>query len=82
MDFLIVEDDDRMSALLESGLKKEGHATTLATDGRDGFDLARTLRCHLLDVMLRAMDGLEVARRLRRPDAMAPSIRTADLGVT
>ncbi|GMR23585.1 MAG: hypothetical protein BMS9Abin37_2027 [Acidobacteriota bacterium] len=28
------EDDERMAALLERGLRKEGHATTLATEGR------------------------------------------------
>lgn len=67
MQVLVVEDERRMSQLLEKILKEEGHQVVVADNGRDGFEIARSspFDVILLDVLLPGMDGLAVARKLR-----------------
>jgi DNA-binding response OmpR family regulator len=67
MQVLVVEDERRMAELLERTLKEEGHQVILASDGREGFEIARSSAFDVivLDVMLPGMDGLAVARKLR-----------------
>jgi DNA-binding response OmpR family regulator len=74
VEILIVEDDERMAALLRRGLEREGHVITVAADGAEGLDfaLARPYDVVLLDVMLPVLDGLEVARSLRRRGCRTP----------
>ena len=74
MQILIVEDDARMAALLERGLKREGHTTTLAADGSEGLDVAvsHPFDVIILDVMLPVMDGFKVARTLRERGCQTP----------
>ena len=64
---LIVEDDPPLSALLESGLRASGYATTLAEDGQTARRLGLTEDFDLLilDVGLREREGLPVLRELR-----------------
>ena len=63
-----------MAALLERGLKREGHIITLAADGSEGFDMALSyvFDVVILDVMLPVMDGFKVARRLRERGCQTP----------
>lgn len=74
MTVLIVEDDPRIGALLERGLKREGHLTTLAVDGPEGLDLARSSSFDIiiLDVMLPRLNGYEVSKRLRSKGCETP----------
>jgi DNA-binding response OmpR family regulator len=74
MEILVVEDDRRMAALLERGLLGEGHRVFVAPDGRLGLDYAeaRTYDVIVLDVLLPAIDGFEVARRLRQRGDRTP----------
>ena len=74
MEILIVEDDQRLAALLKRGLEREGHVTAIAGDGAEGLDfaLARSYDVMVLDVMLPVIDGLEVARRLRSEGSRTP----------
>jgi DNA-binding response OmpR family regulator len=74
MEILIVEDDERMAALLKRGLEREGHVTEVARDGLEGFDFAssRPFDVVILDVMLPKLDGFEVARRLRKKGCRTP----------
>jgi DNA-binding response OmpR family regulator len=67
MRILVVEDERRMAKLLKQGLAEEGHAVTLAFDGKEGIAVARSNPFDLiiLDVMLPGLDGFTVARRLR-----------------
>lgn len=65
---LVVEDEPAILETLAYNLKSSGYAVETAADGRTGLEAAQRLRPDLiiLDVMLPEMDGLEVARRVRR----------------
>src|SRR5215510_13861349 len=67
MRILIVEDERKMANLLKSGLEEDHHSVTLASNGRDGLELAldQQFDAVVLDVMMPGLDGFEVARRLR-----------------
>ena len=71
---MIVEDDLRMARLLKRGLEREGHVTSVAEDGEEGFDYASSHEFDVvvLDVMVPKMDGIEVARRLRAEGCRTP----------
>jgi DNA-binding response OmpR family regulator len=74
MRLLVVEDDPSLGDALRRGLIQEGHVVDVATDGAQGLDLAES-GVHdavILDVMLPELDGLEVARRLRREGSHVP----------
>jgi DNA-binding response OmpR family regulator len=74
VEILIVEDDERMAALLKRGLEREGHVAVVASDGSDGFEFAllRAFDVVILDLMIPTMDGFEVARRLRERGIQTP----------
>lgn len=74
MEILIVEDDERMAALLKRGLEHEGHVTAVAADGPEGLDfaLSRPFDVVILDVMIPKLSGFEVARRLRGRGCRTP----------
>ena len=64
---LIVEDNRPIAEMLGAFLEAEGYATDFAADGKTGLHLASTNSYDVvvLDVMLPALSGLEVCRRLR-----------------
>jgi DNA-binding response OmpR family regulator len=72
MNVLIVEDEPRIAAFIERGLKAEGFGVQLAPDGEIGYALATSedVDLVLLDLMLPGMSGEQVLERLRqvRPD--------------
>jgi two-component system response regulator MprA len=74
MQILVVEDERRMAQLLEQTLHEDGHQVVLASDGREGFEIARCspFDVIVLDVMLPGMDGLAVARKLRERGNQTP----------
>ncbi|TMK67878.1 MAG: response regulator transcription factor [Actinobacteria bacterium] len=74
MRVLVVEDEPRMTTLLERGLREEGYAVDVALNGTDGLWLAteNDYDAIVLDVMLPGLDGLEVCRRLRSAQRWAP----------
>jgi len=74
MHILIVEDEPEMAGLLTKGLEEESCQVSIARDGRAALDLSgqQAFDLILLDVMLPQMDGLEVARQLRRREAETP----------
>lgn len=77
---LIAEDDTRISAFLEKGLRANGFAPTVVTNGRDAHDLAISGEFDLLilDIGLPAVDGFEVLTLLRkRKDRLPVIILTA-----
>ena len=76
---LIAEDERELSNLLRRHLEDEGHRVLQAFDGLAALDVAERGRPDLLilDWMLPKLDGLEVARRLRRQSAIPILMLTA-----
>lgn len=65
---LIVEDDEKLAALIQTYFQKEGFATIVVHDGLSGVRLADERRPDILvlDLMLPGLDGWEVCRRIRK----------------
>src|SRR2546421_10714683 len=68
MKVLVVEDDPRISDVLEYALKAEGHDVQKAQRGREAIEMAERSAPALivLDVGLPDIDGFEVCRRVRK----------------
>jgi two-component system response regulator MprA len=64
---LLIDDDVKLTPLLERGLAYEGFEVQTAGDGEAGLTLAASSRPHvvLLDIAMPGLDGFEVCRRLR-----------------
>ena len=64
---LIIEDDIDIAELERDFLEIEGYDVTIATDGLEGCNLAKTEKFDLilLDLMLPSMSGYEVCRNIR-----------------
>jgi DNA-binding response OmpR family regulator len=74
MRILVVEDEEKLAAVLKRGLEEGGYAVDVAHDGEEGLELAELEPYDLivLDVMLPKLDGLAVARRLRSQRRQMP----------
>lgn len=74
MRVLIVEDDRSMAELLQKGLEEENHVVSVAHDGAEGLELTQSYQFDVLvlDWMLPRMDGLELARRVRKSGRSFP----------
>jgi DNA-binding response OmpR family regulator len=71
---LLVEDDDKMAALLRRGLEEERHSVALAHNGPEGLHLSRSYPFDVivLDVMLPGLNGFDIAQRLRQANSRTP----------
>jgi two-component system copper resistance phosphate regulon response regulator CusR len=76
MRILVADDDAKAAGLLVQGLKAEGYAVDLATDGDEAIWLAETnpYDALVLDVMMPAKDGFTVVRHLRKKNILTPVI--------
>ncbi|MDR1013894.1 MAG: response regulator transcription factor [Coriobacteriales bacterium] len=81
MNILLVEDQQRLAQALCAILEEEGHHVDAVGDGRSGLDYALSAQktgtpydAIVLDVMLPILDGLAVARELRRAGSAVPLI--------
>ncbi|NMG07580.1 response regulator transcription factor [Brasilonema sp. UFV-L1] len=65
---LIVEDEARLAAFVEKGLRKNGFSTAVAADGEQAIHMAENSHFDLilLDLKLPIKDGWTVLRELRR----------------
>ncbi len=73
MRVLVVEDDERLAAALTRGLTESGFVVVHAPNGEDAESWPGTFDVIVLDVMLPgAVDGFEVARRLRARQVATP----------
>jgi two-component system copper resistance phosphate regulon response regulator CusR len=74
MRLLIIEDEKKIADFLRRGLKEEGYAADVASEGEQGHFLATTQDYDLiiLDLMLPKIDGLSLCRKLRAEKITAP----------
>ncbi|MGH9734987.1 MAG: response regulator transcription factor [Candidatus Acidiferrales bacterium] len=74
MRVLIVEDDRSMAELLQKGLEEENHVVSVAHNGVEGLEIAESYQFDVLvlDWMLPRMDGIELARRVRKSGRATP----------
>ena len=74
MRILIVEDEKKIASFIKRGLKEEGYAVDIASDGEEGFFLAVTNPYDLiiLDLMLPKMDGIKLCKTLREKKIRTP----------
>ena len=90
MNILIVEDDARVAAFLERGLRAEGYRVQVSRNGTEGLARAREVAQQMhsdatpallvLDVMLPGMTGLEVCQTLRAGGVQLPILMLSALG--
>ena len=76
MKILIVEDDLKISAFLEKGLKEENYTVDTSYDGEDGFYLIQTNKYDLiiLDIMIPNIDGITLCKKIREEGVETPII--------
>ncbi len=74
MRILLVEDDADLAQFVRKGLKEERYAVDVAFEGEQGFQLGtrNPYDLFILDIMLPALDGLTLCRRLRESGVTAP----------
>jgi two-component system response regulator MprA len=74
MRILVVDDEPALRAALQRALRLEGYDVTLAEDGDAALRLVQRDAPELvvLDVLMPALDGLAVCRRLRRAGDRTP----------
>lgn len=73
---LIIEDERKLSRVLQLELEYEGYETKVANDGKEALSFfdERNWDLVLLDIMLPELSGLEILRRVRRADEITPII--------
>lgn len=74
MNVLLVEDEPRVADFIDRGLRAESHGVTVAENGGDGIELAKTgdFDVIILDLMLPDMHGYDVCQRLRQDGQHTP----------
>jgi len=74
MRVLIIEDDDSVARFLMQATREAGYSPVVTDNGADALQLAGSegFDLILLDVMIPAINGFEVARRLRASRIMTP----------
>jgi two-component system OmpR family response regulator len=82
MKILVVEDDHDAAAYVHKALREEGHVVDQASDGLDGYALAREGNYDVLivDRMLPKLDGLSLVRSLREQEVDTPVLFLSALG--
>jgi two-component system, OmpR family, response regulator MtrA len=76
---LLAEDNVMQAEAIRRYLEQDGHRTTVVRDGRAALHEARRVRPDLvvLDIMMPAVDGLEVCRQLRHESDVLVLMLTA-----
>lgn len=71
---LIAEDEERIAAFVEKGLRKNGFVTSVVADGHQAYEEARygSYDLMILDIGLPGQDGFTVLRRLRADAVQLP----------
>ncbi|MUK89737.1 response regulator [Ornithinibacillus sp. L9] len=76
LSILIVEDEKKLSRVLELELQYENYHTQVASNGKEALQLIEDRKWDLvlLDIMLPELSGMEVLRRVRKTDKITPII--------
>jgi DNA-binding response OmpR family regulator len=84
MEILIVEDDERLAALIKRGLEEHGYATAVAYDGQMGLRLFSQSRFDLIitDIILPKLSGIDMCKQIRITHPDVPIIMLTALGTT
>lgn len=74
MRLLVIEDDEKIRAFLDKGLRQEGHTVDTASNGREGLALWEGNRYDavILDLMLPERDGIAILRHMRNKSDQTP----------
>jgi len=82
MKILIVEDNNRVSALLKRGLESQGYQVYIVEEAEEGLILVEKVNFDLIitDIMLVGMDGITFCRRIRHSGKKIPIIMLTALG--
>lgn len=83
---LIIEDDQRLAALLRTGIEEAGHVVLLAYDAEMALRLMKrdgtNIRLVISDIILPGMNGIELCKRIRAEHAGIPILMLTALGTT
>ncbi len=74
MRILVIEDEQKVSALVKRGLMAERYAVDVTVDGIEGLEFSDVYPYDLiiLDLMLPRLPGAEVLQRIRRKNDLVP----------
>ncbi len=74
MRILLIEDEEKVSALVKRGLTAERYAVDITADGLEGLEFAEVYPYDLiiLDLMLPRISGSDVLQRIRRKNVFVP----------
>src|SRR6202047_147526 len=74
MRILVIEDEQKVSALVKRGLTAERYAVDVTVDGLEGLEFSEVYPYDLivLDLMLPRLPGAEVLQRIRRKNDHVP----------
>lgn len=73
---LLVEDEDTLAMIVSETLASEGFEVAVARDGLEGIEAFRRIRPDVIiaDVMMPALDGFSMVRRIRAVNSDVPVI--------
>lgn len=74
MRLLLVEDEQDLARIVQSGLEEETYSVDVCFDGEEGFFMAESIPYDgiILDILLPKLDGLRFLRRLREKGLSMP----------
>lgn len=81
---LVIEDEQRVAELLQSGLEENGYQVSLAMDGIQGMSLFLTNKFDLVlsDIILPKMSGFDLCKEIRKNNEVIPILMLTALGST
>ncbi|GAB6074302.1 response regulator transcription factor [Nautilia lithotrophica] len=79
MKILLIEDDEKISKLIQNGFRKVGYRLDIATDGEEGLYMAQNNNYDVLivDWMLPKMSGIELLKELKKEKNVPALMLTA-----
>jgi two-component system copper resistance phosphate regulon response regulator CusR len=84
MNILVIEDEQKVAAFIESGLEEHGYVVDVANDDVMGLKLAfsKDYDLILLDVILGTGNGLHVCQEIKKVQPAVPIMMLTALGTT